>query len=92
MEFMYAKNAWKKYSGEKLQELMNFNEGYKHFITGMALGSDMICAEIILELKKKHSNIELECAIPCTNQTEKWFGESLKRYQKNMQRKKVRSF
>ena len=30
---MYAKNAWKKYSEEKLQELMNFNEGYKHFIS-----------------------------------------------------------
>ena len=47
----------------------------------MVLGSDMICAEIILELKKKHPNLELECAIPCINQTEKWFGDSLKRYQ-----------
>ena len=47
----------------------------------MALGSDILCAKIILELKKKHSNIELECAIPCINQTEKWFGENLKRYQ-----------
>ena len=30
---MYAKNAWKKYSGEKLDALMKFNEEYKHFIT-----------------------------------------------------------
>ncbi len=30
---MYAKNAWKKYSGEKLAELMAFNEEYKHYIT-----------------------------------------------------------
>ena len=30
---MYAKNAWKKYSGEKLEALMKFNEEYKHFIT-----------------------------------------------------------
>ena len=30
---MYAKNAWKKYSGDKLAELMAFNEEYKQFIT-----------------------------------------------------------
>ncbi len=30
---MYAKNAWKKYSGEKLEELMQFNEEYKNFIS-----------------------------------------------------------
>ena len=26
-------------------------DGYKNFISGMALGFDMICAEIVLELK-----------------------------------------
>lgn len=30
---MYAKNAWNKYQGEKLQELMDFNESYKDFIS-----------------------------------------------------------
>ena len=30
---MYAKNAWKKYSGEKLDALMAFNEEYKDYIT-----------------------------------------------------------
>ncbi len=30
---MYAKNAWKKYSEERLQELMQFNEEYKNFIS-----------------------------------------------------------
>jgi len=54
--------------------------GYKYFISGMALGSDMICAEIVLKLKKKHPNIELECAIPCINQTEKWLKDSIDRY------------
>ena len=29
------------------------NEGYNIFLCGMALGFDMICAEIVLELKKK---------------------------------------
>ncbi len=30
---MYAKNAWKKYSNENLDQLMAFNEEYKTFIT-----------------------------------------------------------
>ncbi len=30
---MYAKNAWKKYTDEKLNELMFFNDEYKKFIT-----------------------------------------------------------
>jgi len=30
---MYAKNAWNKYSGEKLDALMAFNEEYKDYIT-----------------------------------------------------------
>ena len=30
---MYAKNAWKKYSEEQMNELMKFNEDYKEFLT-----------------------------------------------------------
>ncbi len=30
---MYAKNAWEKYNEEQVKEIMNFNEGYKNFIT-----------------------------------------------------------
>ena len=30
---MYQKNAWEKYLGEKLNLVMDFNEGYKAFIT-----------------------------------------------------------
>lgn len=56
--------------------------GYIYFISGMALGVDMIAAEIILKLKKKHSNIKLECAIPCLNQTSSWQENSIKRYHK----------
>lgn len=58
----------------------SIKNGYKYFISGMALGSDIICAEIILSLKKKHPNISLECAIPCINQTERWLKDSIDRY------------
>lgn len=30
---MYAKNAWEKYNDEQIKEIMDFNEGYKAFIT-----------------------------------------------------------
>ena len=45
---------------------------YTYFISGMALGIDMICADIVLDLKNKYKNIYLECAIPCLNQESKW--------------------
>lgn len=56
------------------------NNNYTHFITGMALGTDLICAEIVLKLKKHFKNITLECAIPCLNQTTKWLPNSIERY------------
>lgn len=52
-------------------EKMITEKGVKKFISGMAIGTDMICAEIVLELKEKY-DITLECAIPCRNQSEKW--------------------
>ena len=66
----------------KLREpiLNAINDGYDYFISGMALGIDMLCAEIVLELKKKRPNIKLECAIPCLNQTAKWNVQSKVRY------------
>ena len=56
--------------------------GYTYFISGMALGIDMICAEIVLELKKKYKNVMLECAIPCLNQEKKWSLTQQERYRK----------
>lgn len=54
--------------------------GYTKFISGMALGADLICAELIVKIKKTHPNIILECAIPCCNQSEKWSYKYKNRY------------
>lgn len=51
-----------------------------HFISGMAIGIDLICAEIVLELKKEYSHISLECAIPCESQPDKWNETFKQRY------------
>ncbi len=47
-------------------------EGVTHFISGMAQGVDMYAAEIVLELKKQHPQITLECAIPYERQAAYW--------------------
>ena len=56
------------------------NKGVTHLISGMALGVDMIAAEIVLELKKKYQDITLECAIPCETQANKWTEKYRDRY------------
>lgn len=38
--------------------------GYVTFITGMASGSDIWAAEIVLERKKLNNNLHLICAVP----------------------------
>lgn len=53
--------------------------GYSNFISGMALGFDMMCAEIVLGLKKKY-DIKLICAVPCKNQDQYWTGEQREKY------------
>lgn len=47
-------------------------EGYYHFISGMALGTDMIAAQLVLELKKRYPHITLECALPFSGQANQW--------------------
>ncbi len=59
--------------------------GCNYFICGMALGIDMICAEIVITLKKKYKNIIFECAIPCREQSKMWKAEYRERYNKILQ-------
>ena len=64
------------------QEIINLieNENAAHFISGMALGTDQICAEIVLELKEQYPYITLECAFPCKTQAVKWSDKCRERY------------
>lgn len=56
--------------------------GKNHFISGMALGFDMMCAEIVLSLKKTYPNIILECAVPCVGQEKRWPLSQQNRYKR----------
>jgi len=53
--------------------------GYNKFISGMALGFDIIMAEVVLKLKLKY-NIFLECVLPCYNQTKGWKNDDVLKY------------
>lgn len=66
---------------EKVVELIS--DGYRHFISGGALGADSDFAEIVIDLRKSaYPDITLEIAIPCPNQDLKWCEEDKHRYKK----------
>lgn len=50
----------------------SIRRGYNTFLCGMALGFDMICAETVIDLKKKYDNIKIIGVLPCKMQDIKW--------------------
>lgn len=50
------------------------NDGFTTFITGMARGTDIWAAEIVLELKEKGKDIKLICASPYHGFEKCWGG------------------
>ena len=79
--------------GERFEKMKNetekqidkaMMEGYTTFISGMALGFDMLCAEIVIKRKlsceNKNKEIKLLCVIPCENQDKFWNYMQRKRY------------
>jgi len=57
-----------------------YDEGFRHFICGMALGCDFYFAEEVLALKERCSDVTLEAAIPCPSQAEGWSATDKRRY------------
>ena len=62
--------ALKKVLAEQISALVD--DGVTGFISGMALGTDLWCSQIILVLRKKNSALKLYCALPCEGQEKKW--------------------
>lgn len=66
---------------ELAQKLENiYQQGYRHFICGMAIGCDMYFAEAVLALRSLHDDVTLEAAVPCANQSERWSVSQRERY------------
>ena len=52
------------------------------FISGMALGVDMLAAERVILLREAGTPIRLVCAIPCDGQAARWRREDKDRYKR----------
>lgn len=70
------KKALEKLIIHKIKEEYTTN-----FLSGMALGTDMFSAEIVLELKEKFREITLTAVLPCRTQAAKWNKEAIARYE-----------
>jgi uncharacterized phage-like protein YoqJ len=49
-----------------------YEEGYQHFLCGMARGCDFYFCECALALRSRHSDVTVEAAIPCPTQASAW--------------------
>lgn len=56
------------------------SDGYRHFISGMARGTDLYFAEAVLYLQKEYPEITLEAARPCESQADTWPEKEKRRY------------
>ena len=57
-------------------------QGVDTFICGGAIGFDTLCAQAVLEIKKKYSHISLHIYAPCNNQSQNWSAKDKGIYQK----------
>ena len=60
--------------------------GVRRFITGMARGVDLYCAEAVLALREGEPDIVLECARPCETQADSWPAVEQERYRSILER------
>ena len=59
-----------------------YENGYRYFGSGGAVGFDLIAADCVLHLKKKYSDIRLILVLPCHGQTKYWSDTEKKKYNK----------
>lgn len=54
--------------------------GVTDFFSGMAEGTDVYCAQIVLDLRKKNPALNLHCVLPCEGQADSWSDSAQERY------------
>jgi len=57
-----------------------YKKGYRHFISGMARGTDLFFCEAALSLREKHPDVTVEAAIPFIDQSARWSAKEQNRY------------
>ena len=66
--------------------------GMRHFVCGMALGSDTYFCETVLQLKEDHPDIILEAALPSEDQAARWNEANRSRYFKLIEQCDIETF
>ena len=77
----------KKTAGTCVMELIDdlYGRGYRHFITGGAIGFDTLAAVCVITARDtKYPDITLTLAIPCPDQTLKWSPKDKQNYKRIM--------
>lgn len=59
-----------------------YEEGYRHFLCGMALGCDLYFCEAVLALREARPDVTVEAAIPCPTQADAWAPDQRARYER----------
>ena len=59
-----------------------YEQGYRHFLCGMAQGCDLYFCECVLALRERHPDVTLEAAIPCPSQADSWPAAQRDRYRR----------
>lgn len=49
-----------------------YKEGYRVFINGVAMGFDLFAAQSVVELRRRHGDVELVAAVPYPQQAERF--------------------
>lgn len=49
-----------------------YEQGYRHYICGMAMGCDLYFCECVLVLREQYPDVSLEAACPCPTQADTW--------------------
>ena len=57
-----------------------YEQGYRHFICGMAQGCDLYFCETVLALRETRPDITVEAALPCPTQANTWPAAQRARY------------
>ena len=63
-----------------------YQEGFRHFLCGMALGCDLYFCECVLRLRQMHPDVTVEAAIPCPSQADGWGERQKARYRNILSR------
>ena len=58
-----------------------YEQGFRHFLCGMAQGCDLYFCECVLELRERLPGVTVEAAIPCPTQANAWPPDQRARYQ-----------